>query len=197
MATTLAAGSVSAVSFARNFQSVPVSLIGVSIALAAFPGLSAAWAADDRGAFGREVRRNALTIGVLTTLAAVGLVVVGPLAIDILLGGGRFDAEDIALTAGVLAAFAVAVPFDALSHLTSRGLYATHNTVLAVLASIAGFAVTIGATLALVGPLGILAIPLGFAAGTAVKVVLQGIALVWRIRHAPAPPSPEAATAPG
>ena len=40
VASTLAAGSVTAVSFARNFQSVPVSLIGVSIALAAFPGLS-------------------------------------------------------------------------------------------------------------------------------------------------------------
>lgn len=195
VATTLAAGSVSALSFARNFQSVPVSLIGVSIALAAFPGLSAAWAAGDRGAFGREVRRNAITIGALTVLAAVGLVVVGPLAIDVLLGGGRFDAEDVALTGSVLAAFAVAVPFDALSHLTSRGLYATHNTILAVLASIAGFVVTIGTTLALAGPLGILAIPLGFAAGTALKVVLQGLALVWRIRHA-APTAP-AATAPG
>jgi len=187
IATTLAAGSVSAVSFARNFQSVPVSLIGVSIALAAFPGLSAAWAAGDRGAFGREVRRHALVIGGLTTVAAVGLVVVGPLAIDVLLGGGRFDAEDVALTASVLAAFAVAVPFDALSHLTARGLYATHNTVLPVLASIAGFALTIAATLVLVAPLGIVAIPLGFAAGTALKVMLQGIALAWRIRHAPEP----------
>jgi putative peptidoglycan lipid II flippase len=185
VATTLVAGSVSAVSFARNFQSVPVSLIGVSIAIAAFPGLSAAWAAGDRGGFRREVRRNALTIGALTVLAALGLVVVGPLAIEVLLGGGKFDSEDVRLTAGVLAAFALAVPFDALSHLTSRGLYATHNTILAVLASLAGFAVTIGTTLALVGPVGVLAIPLGFAAGTALKVVLQGAALAWRIRRAP------------
>ena len=34
----LAAGSVTSFSFARNFQSVPVSLIGVAFALAAFPG---------------------------------------------------------------------------------------------------------------------------------------------------------------
>jgi len=99
----------------------------------------------------------------------------------------------------VLAAFALAVPFDALSHLTSRGLYATHNTVLPVLAALAGFAVTIVTTLTLVGPLGVLSIPLGFAAGTAVKVVLQGLALTWRIRRAPptvraAPPAEAAAT---
>ncbi len=197
VATTLAAGSVSALSFARNFQSVPVSLIGVSIALAAFPGLSAAWAAGDRRGFAREVRRNAITIGVLTALAGLGLVVVGPLAIDVLLGGGRFDAEDVALTAGVLAAFAVAVPFDALAHLTSRGLYATHNTILPVLASVAGFAVTIGITLALVGPLGIIAIPFGFAAGTALKVVLQGAALAWRIGHAPSPAPADGGAATG
>jgi putative peptidoglycan lipid II flippase len=187
VASTLAAGSVTAISFARNFQSVPVSLIGVSIALAAFPGLSQAWAAGDRTTFARDLRRNALTIGTLTVLAAVGLVVVGPLAIELLLGGGRFDAEDVALTATVLAAFAVAVPFDALGHLVARGLYATHNTLLAVGAAFAGFGTTIAVTLALVDAAGIVAVPLGFAAGMAVKLVLMTIALGWRIRHGRTP----------
>jgi putative peptidoglycan lipid II flippase len=187
VASTLAAGSVSAVSFARNFQSVPVALIGVSIALAAFPGLSATWAAGDRAGFAREVRRHGLTIGVVSTAAALGLAVVGPIAIEVLLGGGRFDAGDVAVTAGVLAAFALSVPFDALGHLVARGLYATHNTLLPVLAAVAGFGVTVATTLVLVGPLGVLAIPLGFAAGTAVRTVLQGVALAWRMRRAPAP----------
>jgi len=93
----------------------------------------------------------------------------------------------VALTASVLAAFALAVPFDALGHLVARGLYATHNTLLAVLASFAGFGVTIATTLLLVDGLGIIAIPLGFAAGMAVKTGLQAVALGWRIRHAPAP----------
>ena len=72
-------------------------------------------------------------------------------------------------------------------HLTARGLYATHNTVLAVAGSLAGFGVTIAATLLLVDSVGILAIPLGFAAGMATKVALQAVALGWRIRTAPAP----------
>ena len=95
--------------------------------------------------------------------------------------------EDVQLTAMVLAVFALAVPFDAMGHLVARGLYATHNTLLPVLASIAGFGVTVAVTLALVAPLGILSIPLGFVAGTAVRVVLQGVALAWRVRHASAP----------
>ncbi len=187
VASGLAAGSVTSVSFARNFQSVPVALVGVAISLAAFPSLSAVWASGDRAAFGRLVRTNAITITVLTVISAVLLVIVGPLAIEVLLGGGEFDAEDVRVTGMVLAAFALAVPFDALGHLTARGLYATHNTLLPVLASVAGFAVTVWATLALVDGVGVIAIPLGFAAGTAVRTILQGTALAWRIGRAPIP----------
>jgi putative peptidoglycan lipid II flippase len=185
VASTLAAGSVTSVSFARNFQSVPVALVGVAISLAAFPSLSAVWASGDREAFGRLVRTNAITIGVLTVLSAIALIVIGPIAIEVLLGGGAFDAEDVRVTATVLAAFALAVPFDALGHLTARGLYATHNTLLPVLAAVAGFAVTIVVTLVLVDRVGVVAIPLGFASGTATKTLLQGLALARRIRSAP------------
>jgi putative peptidoglycan lipid II flippase len=196
VATTLAAGSVSSVSFARNFQSVPVALFGVSISLAAFPALSAAWAAGDRREFRRQVRTSAATITVLAAAAAIGLFLIGPLLIEVLLGGGAFDAEDVRVTAAVLAAFALAVPFDALGHLTARGLYATHNTVLPVLASLAGFAVTVPVTLALVGPVGVLAIPLGFAAGTATRTGLQGLLLARRMRgEAPAAAGPPPAAA--
>jgi putative peptidoglycan lipid II flippase len=185
VASTLVFGSVTAVSFARNFQSVPVALIGVAISLAVFPTLSASWAAGDRAGFSRQVRNSAATIGVVSILAAIGLIVVGPLAIDVLLGGGAFDAEDVRLTATVLAAFALAVPFDALGHLLARSLYATHNTLLPLGAAVAGFAVTIVVTLALVNPVGIVAIPLGFAAGLAVRTAVQAIALGYRLRSQP------------
>ena len=185
VASTLVAGSVSAVSFARNFQSVPVALIGVAISLAAFPALSSAWAEGDRAGFTKMVRTNAVTISVVSVIAAVALVVVGPLAINVLLGGGAFDAEDVRLTATVLAAFALAVPFDALGHLLARSLYATHNTLLPLGAAVAGFAVTIVVTLALVNGAGIVAIPLGFAAGLAVRTVVQAVALGWRLRSQP------------
>lgn len=181
VATTLAAGSVSAVSFARNFQSVPVSLVGVAFSVAAFPALSAAWAVGDRPAFRRLVRTNFATIGILAVLAAGALVVVGPIAIRVFLGGGAFGADDVALTSLILGAFALAVPFDALSHLLARAVYATHNTILPVFASLAGFAITVGATLLLVDHVGVVAIPVGFAAGTAVKSVLLGAALARRL----------------
>ena len=56
IASSVGAGAISSVSFARNFQSVPVTVIGISFALAAFPALSAAAAAGDRAAFTRILR---------------------------------------------------------------------------------------------------------------------------------------------
>jgi putative peptidoglycan lipid II flippase len=186
VASTLVAGSITSVNLARNFQSVPVSLIGVAFSLAAFPLLANAYAAGDRRAFGRIVRMNTLSIGVLTICAAVGLVVIGELAIDVLLGGGLFDQEDVQRTALVLAVFAIAIPFESLGHLFSRAIYATRHTTLQVVASLVGFAVTIVATLASVDALDIVAIPFGFAAGSAVRFVLLVAVLVPRIRRMPA-----------
>jgi putative peptidoglycan lipid II flippase len=197
IATSLGAGSVTAVSFARNFQSVPVTVIGVALALAAFPALSAAWVAADRPRFLRELWRDLGTVTVLTTGAALVLFVLSELVIRVFLGGGAFDAGDVALTAATLAAFALSVPLESLTHLLSRAIYATRHTVLQVLASLVAFGVTIGATLLLVAPLGLLSVPIGFATGSAVKVLLLGLALAWRIRRFSPEPIAEPASGSG
>jgi len=191
VASGLPDGSVSAVSFARNFQSVPVSLIGVSFSLAVFPTLSAAYAAGDRSAFVRTLRSNVLAIGGLTTLAAVALFAVSGIIIELLLGGGAFDADDVARTSLVLAAFAISVPFDALAHPLARAMYATHNTILQVIASVVSLGVIVVTANLLLAPTGIVAIPLAFAAGSAVKVALLALFLAPRIRRI----SPETAAA--
>ena len=190
VATTLAAGSVTAVSFARNFQSVPVSVIGVAFALAAFPALSTAHATGDRRGFLRLLRANLISIAAITSAGAIVLAVFGELVIRTLFGGGAFDAADIALTASVLAAFAISIPFESLTHLLSRAIYATRHTLLQVLASLAALGVIVIATQLLLAPFGILAIPLGFTIGMAAKVGLLALALgvrlrVWRPTTAP------------
>ncbi len=188
VASSLIAGSVTAVSFARNFQSVPVSLVGVAFALAVFPAMSRAHAVGDRHRFLRLLRTNAASIVVVTLVGSVALVILGETAIRVLLGGGAFDAEDVALTASVLAAFAISVPFESLSHLLSRAIYATRHTVLQVLASLGGLGMTVAATMALLPAAGVLAIPLGFGIGQAGKTALLAAALALRLRRWPGTP---------
>ena len=97
-----------------------------------------------------------------------------------LLGGGQFDAEDVARTSAVVAAFALSIPFDALAYPLSRGLYATHDTIRQVVASFAGLGVVVVVSQALVPAVGILAIPLGYAAGMAAKDALLAVFLAGR-----------------
>jgi putative peptidoglycan lipid II flippase len=159
-----------------------VTLIGVAYAVAAFPVLSAAFADGDRRGFLRRLGSTAISITVLTVGAALGLVVLGELVIRTLFGGGAFGADDVALTAAVLSAFALSVPLESLAHLLNRAIFATHNTLLQVLASLASLGVTVVATLLLLPSVEILAIPLGFTIGQVAKVVLLGLALAVRLR---------------
>ena len=183
LATGLGVGSVSAYSFASDYQVLPVSLIGVSFSLAIFPTLSAAFAADDGRSFRAELGRNLVTIAILTGVAAVALFVLSGTLVQVLLGGGKFGPDDVARTSAVVAAFALSVPFDALAYPLSRGLYATHDTLRQVVASFAGLGIVIVASGVLVGPVGIVAIPLGYAAGMIVKDVLLAVFLVPRVRR--------------
>jgi len=162
---------------------VPVSLIGVSFSLAVFPALAAAYAAGDGVTFRQILRRNVVTIGALTVLAAIALAVLAHPLVAILLGGGAFGPSDVDRTATVLTAYALSIPLDSLSYPLSRALYATHNTILQVVASICGFVTLVVVGSALAGSVGIVAIPLAAAAGGVVKVALLTLFLVPRLRR--------------
>jgi putative peptidoglycan lipid II flippase len=189
LATSLGVGSVSAFNFASDYQVLPVSLIGISFSLAVFPTLSAAFAADDGTTFRSVLRRNLLTIGAFTTLAAVGLFVLSGTLVRVLLGGGKFGPDDVARTSAVVAAFALSVPFDALAYPLSRGLYATHDTLRQVVASFAGLGAVIAAATILEPVVGILAIPLGYAVGMMAKDALLVLFLAPRVRRIGVSPS--------
>ena len=182
LASTIAVGGVSAVNFALDYQVVPVSLIGVTFSLAVFPTLSAAYADRDRVAFTAILRRNVATIGGLTLLAAVVLFVGSGILVEVLLGGGAFGPAAVAQTSAIVAAFALSVPFDALAYPLSRGLYATHDTIRQVVASFAGFGTILAVSTALAPAVGLLAVPLGYAAGVALKDALLLAFLLPRVR---------------
>jgi putative peptidoglycan lipid II flippase len=182
VASRMAAGSLTVFNMARNFQSAPVTFVGASFAVAAFPALSTAYADDDRPRFLRLVGRNLVSIVALTVTASVVMIVIGELAIGILLGGGAFGPDDVARTAAVLSAFALSVPFESVSQLLSRAIFATRHTLFQAISSIAGLLVTIAATLLLVDALELLALPIGFAIGQAAKAGLLALVLGWRLR---------------
>jgi putative peptidoglycan lipid II flippase len=186
VASTFAAGSVSAVSFARNFQSVPVSLIGVAFSIAAFPALSTAAGRGDRNEFVRVLRTNVATIAVLTVAAAFALLLLSRFAIELFLGGGAFVKADVDRTSALLSIFAFSVPIESLTYPLARAIYATRNTILPVAASLAGLVTTIVTATVLAPTSGLSAVPIAFIAGSVVKLVVLAAAVPGRIRRIPA-----------
>jgi putative peptidoglycan lipid II flippase len=176
-------GTATALSFVLDYQFVPVQVIAITFSLAVFPTLSSAFAEDDGPRFRSILVRNVATIGGLTAAAAVVLAAGSGLVIRVFLGGGRFDEADVALTSSLLAAFAISIPIDSLSYPLSRAMYATHNTVFQVLASIAGLATLIVVADLLVPGLGVIGIPVAYAAGGAAKLVVLTAFLVPRVRR--------------
>ncbi len=177
LASNLPEGSVTVYSFSRNFQSVPVSLIGIAIALAAFSKLSHLAANNNLKEFRRVVREKALRIFLATSAAAIALAIVSKFVISLLLGGGAFDEAAVALTASMLVVYCVSVPLESLMHLLARAHYALKNTLRPSMIHVFTLALTILVSSVLAGEIGVYAIPVAFGTGLLVQVGMLVISL--------------------
>ncbi|OGY85414.1 MAG: murein biosynthesis integral membrane protein MurJ [Candidatus Kerfeldbacteria bacterium RIFCSPHIGHO2_12_FULL_48_17] len=177
IASGLAAGSITIISFARNFMSVPVSLFGIAFATAVFPLLSDAALTGKSADFLSQLRNSLKKILLFTVPSAAFLVIFGYYVVKILLGSGAFDDNDVRLTAGVLSIFALSIPLESISHLLARAFYALQNTLLPVIFSLASLVVAIGAAALLAPRFGITMVAWAFLLGSLTKLLLLAIFL--------------------
>jgi putative peptidoglycan lipid II flippase len=182
IASALAPGSIAVLSFARNFQSVPVSLIGITIATTSFPLLSCAVSSKEKKEFWKTLKNSFLLIFVLSSLSALIIFLIRKPLVGIFLGGGSFQAEDIRRTAAVLGVFCLSIPTEALVHLLARAFYATKNTTIPVAVSILGITIAIPGGYLLSSYYDILALPFAFFLGSAFELVILIILLPIRLR---------------
>ncbi|MDP4007906.1 MAG: lipid II flippase MurJ [Candidatus Peregrinibacteria bacterium] len=177
LASRLPEGSVTIYSFARNFQSVPVSLIGIAIALSAFARLSHIAAKKDYKEFKSVVWKKGLYILGVTAVAAVALGVVSNFVIGMFLGGGKFDEAAVSATAALLIIYCISIPLESLMHLLARAHYALKNTLRPSSIHVFTILLTMFASYFLLPKIGLFAIPTGFAIGLVVQITLLGFSL--------------------
>jgi putative peptidoglycan lipid II flippase len=182
IASTLVPGSIAVISFSRNFQSVPVSLIGITIATTSFPLLAGAVSSKEADKFWTTLKHSFLVIGILSLLAAIFIYLIREPLIRILLGGGEFQSDDINRTAAALGVFCLSIPTEALIHLLARAFYATKNTTIPVAVSVLGIIIALPGGYLLSRSLGIVALPFAFFLGSAAELVILGILLPRRLR---------------
>jgi putative peptidoglycan lipid II flippase len=128
LASRIGTGAVSVFTLAGNLEAVPLSLIGASYAVAAFPALSEASALEHRDEFTRILSSSARHI-ILWSVVAIGLIaVLRAHIVRIILGSGAFDWNATRLTAALLVVLAVGLAAQGLVLLFSRALYAVRQS---------------------------------------------------------------------
>lgn len=127
-ASKMSEGSVSVFNFSWNLQSVPLSIIGVSYSMAAFPTLSRLFSSGQRENFFRQIVASTRHIIFWSIPISVLFIVLRAQIVRTILGVGKFSWEDTRLTAAALALFTISIVAQSLTLLFVRGYYATGNT---------------------------------------------------------------------
>lgn len=204
IASFFASGSISIFRLASNLLYVPVGLFGVSAAMAMFPKLSGASLGGDGKAFAGEVALGIRAVLFWALPSAALAIVLRAHIVRVVLGSGAFDWEDTRLVAASLAILAVAIVSESVLPLVLRAFYALGETRRPLLWDIAGSAVAIVAAIACswfftaepaalsslatvlrigdLAPPRILAVALGFTAGSLVNVAFLSLALRRTVR---------------
>ena len=128
LAGLLSAGSIATFMFAYNLQAVPLSIIGASYSVAAFPGLAAALAGGERARFIQYVATAARYVVFWSLPATTLIIVLRAHIVRVILGSGAFNWTDTRLTAAAFALFTLALVAQGLMLLIVRAYYAAGRT---------------------------------------------------------------------
>lgn len=127
-ASLMTAGSVSVFQFAYNLQAVPLSVIGVSYSVAAFPLLAELYAKKQFDLFNHHLA-TALRHVIFWSVPVIALIIVlRAQVVRVVLGSGAFDWADTRLTAAVLALLSITLLAQVINLLIVRSFYASGHT---------------------------------------------------------------------
>lgn len=128
LASLLSAGSISVFNFSFNLQSVPLSIIGVSYSLAAFPTMAKYISEGNSRKYVEYVVTATRHIIFLCLPVAALFVVLRAQVVRVVLGSGKFSWDDTRLTAALLAIFVLSLVSQSLVLLFTRARYSTGDT---------------------------------------------------------------------
>ena len=128
VASLLVAGSISIFQLSYNIETVPLMIIGISYAVAAFPTMTRLFMEGQTKEFVDVIHRATRNIFFLSIPAAVLFIVLRAQLVRVLLGAGAFSWNDTRLVAASVALFCISVTAQCMILLLVRGFYAMGNT---------------------------------------------------------------------
>jgi putative peptidoglycan lipid II flippase len=127
-ASYLKGGSISIFNLSLNLQSVPLGIIGLSYAVAAFPVLSKDFSVGKIEQFKTHLKSTARAIIFWSLPITFLFIVLRAQIVRVILGSGSFSWENTRLVAASLAIFSISMMAQGLIALFARAYYAGGNT---------------------------------------------------------------------
>ncbi len=174
LASGLTAGSIAIFNFANNLQSVPLGMIGISFAMAAFPVLSSLAAQKNIDGFKEQLSHTVRVILFFIVPMTIVFLLLRAQIVRVILGSGNFDWRATIMTANTLAFFCLSLFAQCLVLVFVRAFFALHDTWTPLLVSIVQMFANVILSFIL---LPIFDIP-GLAMAFSIATVIQ-LALLW------------------
>lgn len=144
LGSIIGSGAVAIFNFASNLQAIPLSIIGLSYSLAAFPTLAASYAHQDKRGFLEHFSLSLRHIVFWSLPATVLFIVLRAQVVRAALGAGAFSWVDTRLTAASLYLFALSILSQGLILLLVRAFYAAGRTKIPLIINIISSFTTLG-----------------------------------------------------
>jgi putative peptidoglycan lipid II flippase len=169
--------AVAVLNFAQRLMELPIGVFAVAVSTVVFPLITRHAAAGDNANLALSYRKGMRLILVINIPAAVGLALLALPIIRLLFQRGEFHADASVDMTPVLIANALGLPFFSFVNLALRAFYAQKDTRTPVYAALWSFAINLGLSFALMGPLS----TFGLALASTIAMVVQAIYLQWHL----------------
>jgi len=142
VASFFGVGAIAVLNLALNLQSVPLSIVGASYSLAAFPTLSEHYAKNNVAECGKHIGESLRYIIFWTLPLSALFIILRAHIVRVVLGSGAFDWTDTRLTAAVMSIFALSFVFQSIQLFLTRAHYALGRTKMPLILGLSGALIT-------------------------------------------------------
>lgn len=177
-------GAVSHLFYAQRLYQFPLGVVGVSLATAIFPVMSADAARRDFAGLCRTVSRGLRCTVFVALPAAVGLLLVSRPLVALLLERGRFTEADTVRTAVTLSFYVLGLAGYFAQQVLTRAFYSLQESGTPARSAILAVLLNVALSLILVWPLGTGGLAAATAACSYVQVIILAVALRRRLGSA-------------
>jgi putative peptidoglycan lipid II flippase len=150
LASGLVAGSLAAINYAWLLMLLPQGIFAQAVATAAFPTFSTQAAKGLRAEMQSTLAATLRAVLYLALPAAVGLVVLREVLVQLIFQRGAFTATSTEMVAWALAFFALGLPAHSVVEIVVRAFYAMHDTKTPVAVGIGAMALNVVLSLAFI-----------------------------------------------